>query len=426
MPESEGAPPALAEGQPRVGESHQEPARANEDTDSTRVLAGYASDFGGSSARGGSPTPNSTSEERGTPSEAQEYKNVMNASGSIRKEPRDYQLKDGEGELHEPSLPELAQHRLAMQHAVEDVPRRGPNDEQTDPNDPNKKFGFPYNFFDHAFHSPDSTDAQQHSVTLKGGKKLPLEDDGKRDTTSVDRLAHMMPSSLTADGHLERLSQEPDPAHQAKSGDDSKVSSNKFFESAAALKYARDQGYDPATVQRHSATVDFRAKNQQGEDVHFDPFMSPQPPQLSNQGRQMKRMIEKKNYNEASKKESPLTPEAEAQLKTKVDNEESNQAKRKEPPERWVKNTYLKHTDNSKASASEEKVTGVWDQTSTSAPDLQKLEEAAKKAENGKPGNLAPVDLNLAGEYAREDLLARQQIEHRNRNASQTTDASRE
>jgi hypothetical protein len=73
---------------------------------------------------------------------------------------------------------------------------------------------------------------------------------------SAKRLASMMPASLSQGGHLERLMLEPDPAHAGNH----QVNENTLFESAAALKHAQQNGYDISSVGRHSATVDFHAR----------------------------------------------------------------------------------------------------------------------------------------------------------------------
>jgi hypothetical protein len=80
---------------------------------------------------------------------------------------------------------------------------------------------------------------------------------------SAKRLASMMPASLSEGGHLERLMLEPDPAHQGNH----QVNENTLFESAAALKYAQQKGYDLSSVGRHSEKVDFHATDQQGKQV---------------------------------------------------------------------------------------------------------------------------------------------------------------
>jgi hypothetical protein len=75
----------------------------------------------------------------------------------------------------------------------------------------------------------------------------------------------------------------------------------------------------------------------------------------------------------------------------------------------FKKDAYKKHTDNSKADGSGASMTAVWNQTFTKAGQLKDEQDATA----GNVGNMKPVDLNLPHEFAREDTLARQQMEHR-------------
>jgi hypothetical protein len=391
-----------AQSQLSSSEDRPEATNVRDGDDRKELLAGYAGDFGGSSPDG--VTPPASADVKVAEPDPQRPVNVIDASGTIRKEPAGYQLKEGEANFDERTQ--------AMRNAVD-----------PSQNDPNQKFGFPYSFFDHAFHSSDPTEVRQQTITVKDGQKIQLDDDGMRDTTHVDRLLNMMPSSMTDDGHLERLSKEQDPAHGGKSdssaGANEKVSSTKFFESAASLKYAQQQGYDPGTVHRHSATVDFRAENQRGEKVYFDPFMSPQPSQLSGKDRQMREMLNKKNYksDRGTGVGSSLSDADAKILQKRVDiqteklSDPDGNPTYKETPKRWAAGAYEKHTDNKKGTLDED-VTGVWDQTSTPGGHLEKLRDAV--AEKGERGRVAHVNLNLAEQYAREDFLAWQQIADRN------------
>jgi hypothetical protein len=218
---------------------------------------------------------------------------------------------------------------------------------------------------------------------------------------SAKRLASMMPASFSEGGHLERLMLEPDPAHAGSHV----VNENTLFESAAALKYAQEKGYDLNSVGRHSASVDFHAMDQQGKQVLFDPFGSPLMRRPDNT---MATLRNKVAELEQKKNSNGLTPDEEKTLR----DSKNNLAKREttyntkpytESPKQWANNAYTKHTNESKG----EGVTGIWDTTATAGDQMKPLHTAVQKLPQGK---VEEIDMNLAAEFTKEDHQARQEM----------------
>jgi hypothetical protein len=223
---------------------------------------------------------------------------------------------------------------------------------------------------------------------------------------SAKRLASMMPASLSQGGHLERLMLEPDPAHVGNH----QVNENTLFESAAALKYAEQKGYDLSSVGRHSATVDFHAENpdKPGEKVLFDPFGSPQLKEPSNT---MTTLSNKVSELEEKKNSGQLSPDEEKTLR----NSRKNLAKHENTynkksyamtPNQWAKGPYTAHTDESKGAG----VTGIWHTTATTDDQISALRTAAAPRPGEKEPNVQEVDLNLVTEFTKEDHQARQEM----------------
>ena len=226
---------------------------------------------------------------------------------------------------------------------------------------------------------------------------------------SARRLAAMMPASLNEGGHLERLMLESDPAHAGSH----EVNENTLFESAAALKYAQQNGYDLGSVGRHSATVDFHATDEQGQQVLFDPFGSPQMKEPSGKLQQLRAGV---NALEEKQKTGPLSPAEQKKLKKdKADLQKREQDLRNNmyttTPEEWARRAYTEHTDNSKgAGAGGAKVTGIWHTTATTGDQMQALHVAVQGRSGVQANNVQEVDLNLAAEFTKEDHEARQEM----------------
>jgi hypothetical protein len=229
---------------------------------------------------------------------------------------------------------------------------------------------------------------------------------------SAKRLASMMPASLSEGGHLERLMLEPDPAHVGSH----QVNENTLFESAAALKYAQQNGYDLSSVGRHSATVDFRATDQQGKHVLFDPFGSPQmkpaSPALQNLRIGVQQLEDKQRKGELSLTEQQKLQKDQDSLKN------AEEKFRKKPygqtPDAWAKTTYTVHTNDTKDNGEGgAPVTGIFHTTATAADQMPLLHNAVQNRTNvtaNTPNNVQEVDLNLAAEFTKEDHKARQEM----------------
>ena len=223
---------------------------------------------------------------------------------------------------------------------------------------------------------------------------------------SAKRLASMMPASLSEGGHLERLMLEPDPAHAGNH----QVNENTLFESAAALKYAQQKGYDLSSVGRHSATVDFHAENpdKPGEKVLFDPFGSPQLKEPSNT---MTTLSNKVSELEEKKNSGQLSPDEEKTLRDSRRNLAKHEnTYNKKPytmtPDQWAKGAYTAHTNESKGAG----VTGIWHTTATTGDQISALRTAVAPQPGEKEPNVQEVDLNLAAGFTKEDHQARQEI----------------
>jgi hypothetical protein len=222
---------------------------------------------------------------------------------------------------------------------------------------------------------------------------------------SAKRLASMMPASLSEGGHLERLMREPDPAHKGSH----KVNENTLFESAAALKYAEQKGYDLSSVGRHSATVDFHAENpdKPGEKVLFDPFGSPQLKEPSNT---MTTLSKNVSELEEKKNSGQLSPDEEKTLSDSKKNLAKHENTYNKKPytmtsDQWAKGAYTAHTNESKGAG----VTGIWHTTATTGDQMSALRTAVAQPGEKKP-NVQEVDLNLAAEFTKEDHQARQEM----------------
>jgi len=226
---------------------------------------------------------------------------------------------------------------------------------------------------------------------------------------SARRLAAMMPASLNEGGHLERLMLESDPAHAGSH----EVNENTLFESAAALKYAQQNGYDLGSVGRHSATVDFHATDEQGQQVLFDPFGSPQMKEPSGKLQQLRAGV---NALEEKQKKGLLSPAEQKKLKKdKADLQKREQDLRNNTytttPEEWARRAYTEHTDNSKgAGEGGAPVTGIWHTTATTGDQMQALHGAVQGRSGVQANNVQEVDLNLAAEFTKEDHEARQEM----------------
>jgi hypothetical protein len=221
---------------------------------------------------------------------------------------------------------------------------------------------------------------------------------------SAKRLASMMPASLSQGGHLERLMLEPDPAHAGNH----QVNENTLFESAAALNYAEQKGYDLSSVGRHSATVDFHATDRQGKEVLFDPFGSPQLKEPSNT---MTTLSKKVSELEEKKNNGQLSPDEEKTLRDSRKNlAKQENTYNKKPytvtPDQWSKGAYTAHTNESKGAG----VTGIWHTTATTGDQISALRTAVAPQPGEKEPNVQEVDLNLAAEFTKEDHQARQEM----------------
>jgi hypothetical protein len=329
---------------------------------------------------------------------------VMNAQGNVRPESEGYTLQPGEARVHSSSEDVLRSNELEMRKALD------PNGEQMEAQkNPDVKFGFPSSHFEHGASGDNSTAAA--------------------------RLGSMMPYPLGESESLHRLTSEKDPGKDGKDSD--KVSADKMLESAAALQYATDKGYDPTLIGRHSATVDFHLKDVEGQVTDkFDPFTSPQPKpskplpavqqqKINDLRQQRPELLTKKNdlleKQKKMKGEGKQLDPHDKQALNKVTNDlkTSNIGLNQYSvsTEQWAKSTYTSHTNQSKGDG----VTGVWDQTSTRADQMDKLKDSIDgrdKTEFPRDSeNVSQVDLNLARAYTVEDDLARQQIARRNLNS---------
>jgi hypothetical protein len=224
---------------------------------------------------------------------------------------------------------------------------------------------------------------------------------------SAKRLASMMPASLSEGGHLERLMLEPDPAHAGNH----QVNEDTLFESAAALKYAEQKGYDLSSVGRHSATVDFHAENpdKPGEKVLFDPFGSPQLKEPNNKMTTFSNKVSE--LEEKKKNAGQLSPDEEKTLKDSRKNlAKLENTYKKTPytmtPNQWAKGPYTAHTNESKGTG----VTGIWHTTATAGNQISALRTAVAPQPGEKEPNVQEVDLNLAAEFTKEDHQARQEM----------------
>ncbi|MCU1224108.1 MAG: hypothetical protein JWQ42_2201 [Edaphobacter sp.] len=223
---------------------------------------------------------------------------------------------------------------------------------------------------------------------------------------SAKRLASMMPASLSEGSHLERLMLQPDPAHEGSH----KVDENTLYESAAALKYAQQKGYDLSTVRRHSATVDFEAENpdKPGEKVRFDPFGSPQLKEPSGTMSTLRNTV---SELEKKKNSGQLSPGEEKTLKDSRKNlakheNTYNKSPYNMTPAKWARGPYKDHTNESKGIG----VTGIWHTTATAGDQISALRTAVAPQPGEKEPNVQEVDLNLAAEFTKEDHQARQEM----------------
>ena len=224
---------------------------------------------------------------------------------------------------------------------------------------------------------------------------------------SAKRLASMMPASLSEGCHLERLMLEPDPAHAGSHV----VNENTLFESAAALKYAQEKGYDLNSVGRHSATVDFHATDQDGKQVLFDPFGSPQMKEPSTRLQQLRSKV---TTLEEKEKTGSLTNKEKSELgkaRTNLAKAETDFKARPytTTPERWASGAYTDHTNESKGDG----VNGIWHTTATTGDQMKPLHDAAQNRTNvtaDTPNNVQKIDLKLAEEFTKEDHQARQEM----------------
>ena len=223
---------------------------------------------------------------------------------------------------------------------------------------------------------------------------------------SAKRLASMMPASLSQGGHLERLMLEPDPAHAGNH----QVNENTLFESAAALKYAEQKGYDLSSVGRHSATVDFHAENpdKPGEKVLFDPFGSPQLKEPSNTMTTLSKKVSELEKKENSGQLSPAEEKTLKDSRTNLAKHENTYNKKPYTmrPDQWAKGAYAAHTNESKGAG----VTGIWHTTATTGDQISALRTAVAPQPGEKEPNVQEVDLNLAAQFTKEDHQARQEM----------------
>lgn len=309
-------------------------------------------------------------------------KRIIRADGSIEEVDDDYELGEGERDLHEPAPHQLAPLQSSMRGAL--------HPSGADPN-PGGKFAFPFSFFDNAFPQQQS----QVDITLRGGIQRRETVNRPSDTTTPARLLPMLPGSTTSGGTLERMLAIGDPSgHGATgSGGPPQISIDQLREAMTGLEYARQQNLDPASIHRPSATIDFGGTQRgTGAPFLFDPFMSPQP--LAPTDKQLAgAQLHQRDPSVAIPGPFQYRPE----------NPQALAGRRR----RWARDTYLRHTDQSKGHGT----VGLWDQTSDSSDDLHGLNQALHD-EHVLPGAVHPIDLQLDREYAREDFLARQQVQH--------------
>jgi hypothetical protein len=189
------------------------------------------------------------------------------------------------------------------------------------------------------------------------------------------------------------------------------VDENTLYESAAALNYAQEKGYDLNSVGRHSATVDFHATDQDGKQVLFDPFGSPQ---LKEPSAKLQQLRSKVATLEEKEKNGSLTKKEETELtkaRTRLGEAETNfkQTPYTTTPGQWAGGAYTDHTNESKGDG----VTGIWHTTATTHDQMKPLHDAAQNRTNvtaDTPNNVQKIDLKLAEEFTKEDHQARQEM----------------
>ncbi len=251
-------------------------------------------------------------------------------------------------------------------------------------NDP--KIGFPFSHFDHAF----GTNEKQESMTVKGGIKHERKIQTPKDTTNVERITPMLPTSLTQGGHLGHQLRQGDAAKaSSSSGSQNQVTMDRVREASVGVKFAKDTGLSLDKLHQPSPKIDFQSETPSGKEVQFDPFTSPQS----------KKPTTKQLLGQKLVKEGTITEDQNPQKQTPIN------ARQQEGIDRgWVKNAFTEHTNQSKGKG----VIGLWDQTSDSQ---QRVNELQKHIPSGNSNRrLQNVDLKLDEEYVKEDMQARRDL----------------
>ncbi|MFH7030518.1 MAG: hypothetical protein ACHBN1_35470 [Heteroscytonema crispum UTEX LB 1556] len=265
-------------------------------------------------------------------------------------------------------------------------------------NDP--KIGFPFSHFDHAF----GTNQKPESVKVKKGVEHTRIIQTPNETTDVERIMPMLPTSLTQGGHLEHQLRQGDAAKASSSSDSqNKVTMDRVREAAVGTKFANDTGLSLDKLHQPSPEIDFQSETPSGKKVQFDPFTSPQPKKPTRNQLLGQQLLEDKTLTENqlpnTHKQRPVNPQQQGGMDRS-----------------WVNDAFKKHTDQSKG----KDVLGLWDQTSDSQQRVHELKKIIKDQEQTRTfePRLVNVDLKLDEEYVKEDMQARRDLARRRRRNS--------
>ncbi|MDB9379663.1 hypothetical protein, partial [Nodularia sphaerocarpa] len=126
------------------------------------------------------------------------------------------------------------------------------------------KIGFPFSHFDHAF----GTNQNKESVTVKGGVEHKRIIQTPNETTDIERIMPMLPTSLTQGGHLEHQLRQGDAAKASSSSDSqNKVTMDRVREAAVGTKFANDTGLSLNKLHQPSGKIDFQSETPSGKTV---------------------------------------------------------------------------------------------------------------------------------------------------------------
>ncbi|MBD2296376.1 hypothetical protein H6G06_23545 [Anabaena sphaerica FACHB-251] len=263
-------------------------------------------------------------------------------------------------------------------------------------NDP--KIGFPFSHFDHAF----GTNQKEESVKVKGGVEHKKIIQTPNETTDVERIMPMLPTSLTQGGHLEHQLRQGDAAKASSSSDSqNKVTMDRVREAAVGTKFAHDTGLSLDKLHQPSAEIDFQSETPSGKKVQFDPFTSPQSKKPTT-----KQLLGQQLLEEGTLTQKEL-PNSYKQTPVKRQQQEGMDKK-------WVNDAFTKHTNQSKGDG----VIGLWDQTSDSQPRVNELQQRIQDQPRDFKPRLQNVDLKLDEEYVKEDMQAQRDLAKRRRRKS--------